>query len=51
MPKPMHIASGLLQLHVVWTARHNLEPIAKDPKHVCTLNIKKRKKGIASLSV
>ena len=45
MPKPMHIASGLLQLHVVWAARHNLKPIAKNPKHVCALNIKKRKKG------
>ena len=44
MPKPMYIASGLLQLRVVWAARHNLKPIAKNPKHVCALNIKKRKK-------
>ena len=43
--RPMHIASGLLQLRVVWAARHNLKPIAKNPKHVCALNIKKRKKG------
>ena len=45
MSNPVYITFGLLQLCVVCATRYNLEQILEDPEYVCTLNIKKRKKG------